>query len=705
MRTSSEKQGAENREQLPQSPAATAPSERGPQSGAPAAGLNPIPHRLRAEPPFRKGAKERESGGERAAEGVGPYREEERKRGQWNEEEARRVLFKLPVEPPLGMEETVMAEEPESLGGHLAIYRRESVTIEPELKQTMGPHEWQAWQDGVRHTWGARCLCTSCGGDWLSGWGPGGQVRVVQGDDGMVYSAVPAKDEAWIPFEEGSMIVCPWCCSSVQLVRKSSIRDQRTFQLMVGSVMNVEEYTAVVYWLMRRVIYADGDVTLETFPAYAAVLDGQGRLHNYSAMKSSMDGGIQPDQEGWRATGSLIEPEQTRYHSYDGWGNKKVGAIYYERVPEQGGQTGEKTGLAAYIEAGGCYPLQYLRWWKDHQEVENLVKAGWTRVIASSIWDEVDRALQYYNGDRKVHLVTELGCLFNWGCVRPCDLTRMSRAEERLARSWKWDRRMMELWMEMDDYGLVIPGAGDAQLIQDCVQRYGFDNILRWESEVTDGAEWCLGDMDRYLQRQERKNRLQPVLGFNMLLDYWGMLTEDAEEREPTPEKWWPLNLRNAHDAAARVIRETKGDKQYAEGFARVLAKWSGLEWSDGEICVRLPRSNAELRQEGRVLNHCVGRYGAEHVKECVILFVRHARRPERSWFTLNIDLRGETPREVQLHGYGNEWAHGIELHIPKRVRAFVDRWKKEVLGPVFRRVKAAEAKAEKPKRKKKEAA
>ena len=109
------------------------------------------------------------------------------------------------------------------------------------------------------------------------------------------------------------------------------------------------------------------------------------------------------------------------------------------------------------------------------------------------------------------------------------------------------------------------------------------------------------------------------------------------------------------------------------------------------------------------MLNHCVGRYGSSHVKEDVILFVRHARRPERPWFTLNVDLREETPREMQLHGYGNEWAHGIELHIPERVRAFVDRWKKEVLGPVFREVKAAEALAgqakEKTKRKKKEAA
>ena len=616
---------------------------------------------------------------------------------EWCADDALRVLFHLPTEPPMGLEQTIMAEEPESLGGHLAIYRRESVTIEPELKQTMGPHEWRAWQDGVRHVWGARCVCTACGSDWLSGWGPGGQVQVVQGDDGMVYSAVPAKDDPFIPFEEGSVIVCPWCCNAAQLVRKASIRDQWTFQLMVGSVMNVEEFTAVVYWLMRRVIYADGDVTLETIPAYAAVLDGQGALHYYSAQKYDLDGRCFPDKNGWKPVASVIEPEQTRYYNHDAFNHNQVGAVYYLKVPEQRDQSGEKTGLAEYVQSGGCYPLQYLRFWAYHPEIENLVKAGWTRVIGSSIYHEVDTKLQYYEyygTKNKVHVVADLLSLFNWGCVKPHDLVCMSREEERLARDWEWDYRMMALWQEMVDYGVAGPGC--AQLLQDCVQRYGFNNILRWEGEVTDGAEWCLEDMDRYLRKQERRNRLDPIRGFEMLMDYWNMVfenAEDAEDEQITWEECWPLNLVNAHDALMHQFAETKEDKRYTEGFQRVLRKWSDLEWSDGEICIRLPRSNADLRKEGTTLNHCVGRYGGNHVKEDVILFVRHTRRPERPWFTLNVDLRGKEPYEVQLHGYGNEWAHGIELHIPERVRAFVDRWKKEVLTPVFHRVRAKDKK------------
>jgi hypothetical protein len=68
-----------------------------------------------------------------------------------------------------------------------------------------------------------------------------------------------------------------------------------------------------------------------------------------------------------------------------------------------------------------------------------------------------------------------------------------------------------------------------------------------------------------------------------------------------------------------------------------------------------------------------------------VIFFVRKYRRPERSFFTLDINMEGAKPNEVQLHGYKNEHiAAGKKRRIPARVRSFVDRWKSEVLMPWY---------------------
>ena len=71
-----------------------------------------------------------------------------------------------------------------------------------------------------------------------------------------------------------------------------------------------------------------------------------------------------------------------------------------------------------------------------------------------------------------------------------------------------------------------------------------------------------------------------------------------------------------------------------------------------------------------------------------------YARRPERSWFTLNIDTTGDRWREIQLHGYGNERANGKQLRIPEEVRAFVNRWESEILTPVFLDVKKGAVRA-----------
>lgn len=80
-----------------------------------------------------------------------------------------------------------------------------------------------------------------------------------------------------------------------------------------------------------------------------------------------------------------------------------------------------------------------------------------------------------------------------------------------------------------------------------------------------------------------------------------------------------------------------------------------------------------------------VGGYSHSHVSGSPVLFVRHRRRPERPYYTLNISLTGDAPRRLQLHGYGNE-RHGDKKQythtIPKKVLDFCDRWEREVLAP-----------------------
>ena len=171
-----------------------------------------------------------------------------------------------------------------------------------------------------------------------------------------------------------------------------------------------------------------------------------------------------------------------------------------------------------------------------------------------------------------------------------------------------------------------------------------------------------------------------------------------ADLGELTEAEKYPPSLRRAHDRIAREHNERRraeeqrqrdnrhiGDvKVYGEQFSELHKKYAPLEYSDGEICIVIPQSPTDLIKEGHILNHCVGGYSQQHCSGRPIFFVRHARRPERSWFTLNEDLTGETARRIQLHGYGNEYAHGHRLNIPERVKDFVEKWERDILKPWF---------------------
>ena len=163
---------------------------------------------------------------------------------------------------------------------------------------------------------------------------------------------------------------------------------------------------------------------------------------------------------------------------------------------------------------------------------------------------------------------------------------------------------------------------------------------------------------------------------------------------ELTHEEMWPKNLTQKHDELSALnIKEMGKDSwaMYLSGFKMIQDKYGELQWTDGDLCIRLPANNGDLIREGEVLRHCVGTYGKDHVAESrVIFFVRRYRRPERCYYTLCMDMRGE-PKRNQLHGYGNE-RHGANKQyphsIPKKVIDFCDRWEKEILGKWYREQK-----------------
>ena len=183
----------------------------------------------------------------------------------------------------------------------------------------------------------------------------------------------------------------------------------------------------------------------------------------------------------------------------------------------------------------------------------------------------------------------------------------------------------------------------------------------------------------RYLEKREAVKD-----GVQMLIDYRKML-RDAEMAE-TEETRWPRDLLAAHERITKFWAN-HFKASYQLGFTSTFIRFRDLEWTDGDLCIVLPRVEEDLVSEGKVLRHCVGTYGSAHCSGKPVFFVRHRRRPERSYYTLQINMNGTIPKEIQLHGYGNEH-HGDHKQyahkIPRKVREFCDRWEREVLTPWF---------------------
>lgn len=572
----------------------------------------------------------------------------------------------LPEQPSDELEQEVLAEiyDEDVLGENLILYRRESVETVDPLKQIMTAEDYEQRERSRRRRWGARCICTCCGGEFIGGWQKGG-ILLHEGEDGQLYDGwADVEDEDAIFAEDGQQITCPICLMHARVTPKKALANGRTCRMLQAEVVNAGEYTAVMYWMIERYQSADGDDTVDFIPHQAIVIDKSGKLRRFGAEFG--EAGI------WRARSTVKDPFQQAYYSYEAEWGRQIGGWVWACGADTTGHTGEKTAIEKYIGAGGCWPAAYLQLWSRRPQVENLMRQG----FAGAVKQEIDAPLN------RVAYAAELGHTpdipwADWNEVKPHKMLGMSREAFQAIRGKKWgaeDAQCWALWR-------AVLHESDALKYEECREKVGANDVRVLLEMVQAGwNELEPGKAVRYL---EKKGLLTD--GVRHLIDYRKMM-RDAGMAE-TAETLWPRDLIAAHDRVAEQLTAEK--KLVCEaGFTAARVKLDGLEWTDGHLCIVIPRSEEELKDEGRILRHCVGSYGKSHCAGKPVFFVRHYRRPERSYYTLNIDMTKKEPKRIQLHGYGNEHhgEHKQYTHsIPREVLEFCDRWEREVLAPWWR--------------------
>lgn len=583
----------------------------------------------------------------------------------------------LPVQPRGNLKEEALMEiyDGGELGANLILYHRESVELADELQRTMAPEDWERWERSRRRRWGARCTCTSCGEDFIAGYVKGGGIVLAEGPDGQTYEGYVEPGLDSVEYLDGETALCPRCWSAGEVTNRSELLQGRTHQVLQAETANFGPYTAVLYWRVRRCQDADGTDTVLFLPHAALVVDLEGKLRRFRAELRGGDVG----EAAWLPCARSRDPMQVTYYSWDAENHRKIGGWVLVYGPELDGHTGEKTALDAYIYAGGVWPGAYLHVWERHPQVENLMRQGFAEAVTRTI----DGRLASARFRQELCDAPPIPWA-DWAEVKPHRMLHMSKEAFRTIRAKHWGSADAECW---DRYRRQLPEA-DALEYEYCRERVGCKAVGQLLEMVDAGwRDLFPARVVRYLEKQ---GALQD--GVQLLIDYRKML-RDAELAEDE-ETLWPRNLMAAHDRAAQLWAG-RSKTSYQLGFTSTYIQYRELEWTDGELCVVLPRTEMDLVAEGRTLRHCVGSYGSVHCSGSPVFFIRRRRRPERSYYTLQINMRKAIPQEIQLHGYGNEH-HGPHKQyrhkIPQKVRDFCDRWEREVLMPWFAKRKAADA-------------
>ena len=531
--------------------------------------------------------------------------------------------------------------------------------------------------------WASQCLCTNCQEEFLTQKIAGlDAIRVYTGEDSLIYPADPGVEycgyEGYIiDVFDGDSLTCPYCCTNVQLLHSRKVRGGRKKQIMVVSIENIGSYTAIISWLLSRTISEYGYSAYSGIPADAYVLKEDGRLAHFSKIRWGGAFACESPKKCWELKSGVIDNLDKRYLDWGSINSKKVGAALYDIFPDTAGTTGEKTGLCEYLSADGWGPLMYLQLWQKCKAVENLVKTGQASLVAGIV-----RAAYRFSSN----VLAEAEKYLDLKEVKPHRMLRINKEDFRQLK-----KRNIEL--KVDDFDLYkqYSHAGGKLSLLDMLKLRSVFGKSGLSTAIELMYEYRGDDLDRQCRYMEKQGLKCSEIG--LLLDTRRTAKELADGRALTHEQLWPSRLVATHDRLMRIKRDLEAAKNAAEkakqeaGFIGVIERFGCLEWTDGELCVKLPVSAQDLIREGDILCHCVGGYSSAHVNgRDTIFFIRHYRRPERPYYTLDIDMTGR-PVERQLHGYGNErhgphkqYAHGI----PKKVRSFCDRWKNEILIPWY---------------------
>lgn len=260
----------------------------------------------------------------------------------------------LPEQPPKDMARRVYEEYPGELGSEVVIYKRVSVEIAPELKDTMDASDWEEFDRNTKRHWGAECRCTACGGEFIAGYSSEGII---------LHSDFDSFEPGWASSEERDAVLVeadsgfktPCCHEDARLVRYAEA-DDIEHALMVTEPIIVGEYGGVITWMFRRWLLEDTFyMSAEPLEAHMIVGEECTKFIHYAAERWDDGPPILREQAEWtvaQGLDALHDITQTKYYSSEAYCENKFGSCVWPEFLDFAGTSAEKTGLEEWLDNG-----------------------------------------------------------------------------------------------------------------------------------------------------------------------------------------------------------------------------------------------------------------------------------------------------------------------------------------------------------------
>lgn len=462
-----------------------------------------------------------------------------------------------------------------------------------------------------------------------------------------------SKDERpeYFRLKHNDTVRCPYCNREVTVKQMGRIREGLNLcQSTAVTFINVTGSGAVCldscivfydYNRERNPVYADMDVSHIAKRRYymekGAVMEWRrciGAMPSHIALAGT---------GGWTGATNVQEPFQANVmYGFDGFGYL-VGLDKLER--SQLKYSAVVKYFADYHNLDITKPetpvrlfVKYLAEYALNNRLEMAVKLGLTAAAGELIRDGRKNARD-----------------LDWTADTPATFTRLNKADAKLFFE---NPSLVKLgWYHKLNKLGAVKSMKEAEFI---AARVGFCTVETVQTAIKYGLGLCA-----------LASRMGDGQTLSMWTDYVAMgekLGYDFSRRDVL----LPKNLRERHDVAAKALK-IMDDNKKTEAYQK---RRKTLEKKYGYTCdgmsIVVPRGIDDIVREGKTLEICVGGYAHRHVEgKTTILFLRHERRPERSWLCIELDTRGSI---VQIHGYKNEgYPHAIAPR--ERYREWLEQW------------------------------